>query len=109
ETFACTAFPAEIADVSTSVGGTQPYTGVFPFTSIAGAATGGRVDFRSTASVICANCHSNINHIAPLFAHFDQAGAYRADLMVVPTPLPDAPPAQLTDYLPPGEPLAWRK
>jgi len=107
ETFACTAFPAEIALTSTPVGGSEPYTGAFPFTSIAGRASGGRVDFRSTTSVICANCHSNINHIAPLFAHFDQAGTYQAQL-AVPTPLPDAPPAQLTDYLPPGEPLAWR-
>lgn len=107
ETFACTAFPAEIATAATGVGGTEPYTGTFPFTSIAGAASGGRVDFRSTSSVICANCHSNINHIAPLFAHFDQDGAYH-DALVVPTPLVDAPPAQLRDYLPPGEALAWR-
>ncbi|HMG56032.1 MAG TPA: DUF1549 domain-containing protein [Kofleriaceae bacterium] len=107
ETFACTAFPAEIAGVATSVGGTEPYTGTFPFTSIAGTATGGRVDFRSTSSVICANCHSNINHIAPLFAHFDDQGTYH-DALVVPSPLPDAPPAVLGDYLPPGEPLAWR-
>lgn len=107
ETFACTAFPAEIATTATSVGGTEPYTGTFPFTSIAGSATGGRVDFRSTSSVICANCHSNINHIAPLFAHFDKDGKYQPQI-AVPTPLPDAPPAQLADYLPPGEPLAWR-
>jgi Protein of unknown function (DUF1549)/Protein of unknown function (DUF1588) len=108
ETFACTAFPAEIAELATSVGGTEPYTGTFPFTSIAGRASGGRVDFRNTSSVICANCHSNINHIAPLFAHFDRAGTYQTGF-AVPTPLPDAPPAQLGDYLPPGEPLAWRK
>ena len=107
ETFACTAFPAEIAITATDVGGAAPYTGTFPFASIAGQATGSRVDFRNTSSVICANCHSNINHIAPLFAHFDQTGAYHADL-VVPTPLPDAPPAVLGDYLPPGELLAWR-
>jgi hypothetical protein len=107
ETFACTAFPAEISTVATDVGGATPYTGVFPFTSIAGAATGGRVDFRNTSSVICANCHSSINHIAPLFAHFDDAGAYH-DALVVPTPLSDAPPARLGDYVPAGEPLAWR-
>jgi hypothetical protein len=107
ETFACTAFPAELAFASTSVGGMQPYTGVFPFDSIAGSATGGRVNFRDTSSVICANCHSNINHLAPLFAHFDQAGTYQAQ-MVVPTPLADAPPAVPGDYLPAGESLAWR-
>jgi uncharacterized protein DUF1585 len=107
ETFACTAFPAEIATVATDVGGMAPYTGTFPFASIAGQATGGRVDFRNTESVICANCHSNINHIAPLFAHFDQAGTYQPQI-VAPTPLPDAPPAVLGDYLPAGELLAWR-
>jgi hypothetical protein len=107
ETFACTAFPAELATAATDVGGLAPYTGTFPFASIAGQATGGRVDFRNTSSVICANCHSNINHIAPLFAHFDQAGAYQPQI-VVPTPLPDAPPAVPGDYLPPGEFLAWR-
>ncbi|TMQ11599.1 MAG: DUF1549 domain-containing protein [Deltaproteobacteria bacterium] len=107
ETFACSAFPAEIATTATDVGGSEPYTGTFPFLSIAGTASGGRVDFRSTSSVICANCHANLNHLAPLFAHYDQAGAYR-DAIAVPTPLPDAPPAVLRDYLPPGEPLAWR-
>lgn len=107
ETFACTAFPAELAQAATDVGGAAPYTGAFPFTSIAGAATGGRVDFRNTSSVICANCHSNMNHVAPLFAYFDEAGAYQPT-MVVPTPLPDAPPAVLADYLPAGESLAWR-
>lgn len=107
ETFACTAFPAEISTAATDVGGTAPYTGTFAFTSIAGAATGGRVDFRDTSSVICANCHSNMNHIAPLFAFYDQQGALQGQ-MAVPTPLADAPPAAMTDYLPPGEGLAWR-
>lgn len=107
ETFACSAFPAEIATAATNVGGAVPYTGTFPFNSIAGTATGGRVDFRNTSSILCANCHSNINHLAPLFAHFDESGCYH-DELVVPTPLPEAPPAVLGDYLPPGEPLAWR-
>jgi hypothetical protein len=107
ETFACTAFPAEIATVAKDVGGATPYTGMFPFESIAGAATGGRVDFRDTSAVICANCHSNINHIAPLFAHFDATGAYQANI-VVPTPLANNPVAVMTDYLPAGEGLAWR-
>jgi len=107
ETFACSAFPAEIATQATNVGGASPYTGTFPFTSIAGTASGGRVDFRDTSSVTCANCHSNLNHLAPLFGHFDQSGVYQAQI-AVPTPLPDAPPAVMTDYLPQGEPMAWR-
>jgi hypothetical protein len=108
ETFACTRFPAEMAAEPLDVGGAMPYTGVFPFTSIAGKATGGRVDFLSTTSVICANCHSNMNHIAPLFAHFDRSGQYSADF-VVPVPLPDEPMVAMSDYLPSGEGLAWRK
>jgi len=107
EIFACSAFPAEIANVATDVQGASPYTGTFPFTSIAGKASGGRVDFRDTKSVICANCHSNINHIAPLFAHYDVNGAY-SDVMAVPVPEPMNPHAERTDYLPDGEGLAWR-
>jgi hypothetical protein len=107
ETFACSAFPAEIATTATDIGGASPYTGTFPFTSIAGTATLGRVDFLDKKSVICANCHSNINHIAPLFAYYDQLGTY-STTMAVPTPLVGAPHAELTDYLPPGEGYAWR-
>ena len=107
ETFVCTKFPAELAKTSTEVGGEMPYTGVFPFNSIAGKATNGRVDFLDNKSVICANCHSNINHIAPLFAYYDATGQY-SSTMVVPVPLPDNPNAEMRDYLPPGEGLAWR-
>ena len=107
ETFACTKFPAQIATTATNVGGELPYTGVFPFESIAGAKTGGRVDFRDTASVICANCHSNMNHIAPLFAHYNANGQY-SEAFAVPVPLPDNPPVALSDYLPSGEGFAWR-
>src|SRR5262249_47055019 len=59
ETFACTAFPAEFGPSEVNVGGAAPYTGAFPFTSIAGTSSGGRVNFRDTSSVVCANCHSN--------------------------------------------------
>ncbi len=107
ETFACTKFPAEIATAATDVGGVMPYTGVFPFKSIAGKETNGRVDFLDTKSVICANCHSNMNHITPLFAYFDGSGQY-SPTMAVPVPLPDNPNAEMRDYLPAGEGLAWR-
>jgi hypothetical protein len=108
ETFACSRFPAEMSETPSDVGGAMPYTGVFPFESIAGRASGGRVDFRSTTSVICANCHSNINHIAPLFAHYDRVGTY-SDAFAVPLPLPDEPAVAQSDYLPAGEGLAWRR
>lgn len=108
ETFDCLRFPAEVAAAPTDVGGAAPYTGVWPFQSIAGKDNGGRVDFHDTTSSICANCHSTINHIAPLFAYYDQTGTYKAGTISVPTPLDNAPPAKLTDYLPPGESTAWR-
>ena len=107
EMFACTTFPAEMAEAPTDVSGATPYTGKFPFTSIAGKANGGRVDFLSTSSVICANCHSNMNHIAPLFAHYDQAGRY-SPAFVAPLPLPNEPAVAQSDYLPTGEGMAWR-
>jgi hypothetical protein len=103
EVFECSKFPAEIATTATDVGGATPYTGMFPFASIAD----GAVNFLDVSSVVCANCHSNINHIAPLFAHYDANGQYQPDI-AVPTPQPGSPLAKLTDYLPAGEPLAWR-
>jgi hypothetical protein len=108
ETFVCAAFPAEVSDTPTSVGAAAPYTGVWPFDSIAGTATGGRVDFKDTSATICANCHSTINHIAPLFANYDMMGAYQTTIAVQ-TPLDGAPLAKLSDYLPAGQQeTAWR-
>jgi hypothetical protein len=110
ETFDCVKFPAEVSDTPTNVGGTSPYTGVWPFKSIATTMDKGgtgRVDFQDTSAVICANCHTTINHIAPLFAYYDMNGAYQTAISV-PTPLDGAPPAQMTDYLPAGETTAWR-
>ena len=109
EVFDCTAFPAEIAQGSgQDVGGAAPYTGVWPFNSIASPTNGGgRVNFQDTSAVICANCHTTINHIAPLFAYYDMNGQYQTQ-MAVPTPLDGAPPAQMSDYLPPGQTTAWR-
>lgn len=106
ETFACGAFPAEHGEPM-DVGGVAPYTAPWPFESIAGASNGGRVDFLDTSSVICANCHATINHLAPLFGRFDSDGAYSMDF-AVPLPSDGAPTAMLSDWLPPGETTAWR-
>lgn len=106
ETFDCAKFPVEVGEIAQDVGGASPYTGVWPFTSISGLQTG-RVDFQDVAAVICANCHQTMNHIAPLFANFDEDGVYQTAISV-PTPLDGAPLAELSDYLPDGEPLAWR-
>ena len=108
ETFVCTKFPAEIGTTPTDVGGAAPYTGVWPFQSIASPTNGGgRINFQDTSAVICANCHSTLNHLTPLFAYYDDQGAYQ-QAIAVPTPLDGAPLAKMTDYLPAGETTAWR-
>ena len=107
EMFDCTKFPAELSATPTSVGGSVPYTGVWPFTSVASITGGGRVNFQDVSATICANCHTTINHQAPLFAYYDDKGKYQTKISV-PTPFDGAPPAMLTDYLPAGEPTAWR-
>ena len=106
ETFDCAKFPAEISGTPQDVGGAAPYIGVWPFQSISGLSTG-RVNFQDVSAVVCANCHQSLNHIAPLFANFDIMGAYKTTISV-PTPLDNAPMAQLTDYLPSTETTAWR-
>jgi len=107
ETFVCTKFPAEVSATPTDVGAAAPYTGVWPFASIAGTDNGGRINFHDTQAVICANCHSSINHIAPLFAYYDANGMYQTNIAVA-TPLDGAPLAKMSDYLPAGETTAWR-
>jgi hypothetical protein len=107
ETFVCTKFPAEVAAAPTDVGAAAPYTGVWPFSSIAGTDNGGRINFHDTQAVICANCHSTINHIAPLFAYYDALGVYQTTIQVL-TPLTGGPKAVMADYLPTGEGTAWR-
>jgi hypothetical protein len=107
ETFACSAMPAEIGDPM-DIGGAAPYTAPWPFESIAGAETGGRIDFRDTESVICANCHATMNHQAPLFGNFDADGQW-TDSIAVTLPSDGAPLVELGDWLPPGgEATAWR-
>lgn len=106
ETFACTAFPAE-ASANPVEMGAGSYAGLFDFDSISGTSNGGRIDFLDTSSVVCANCHSTMNHLTPLFAYFDEAGQ-QSGQMAVPTPLDGTPLAQPSDYVPAGEPTAWR-
>ncbi len=107
ETFACTAFPAETTDEPQDLGGNALYTAPWPFESIAGADNGGRIDFHDLSAVACANCHATMNHLAPLFIGFDAAGQ-ETGAPAVPLPIEGSPPAQLSDYLPPGEGTAWR-
>jgi hypothetical protein len=106
ETFACTAFPAEVVD-AVDLGGTALYTAPWPFESVAGLETGGKVNFRDLSAVACANCHATMNHLAPLFINFDEDGQYTGAPAVI-VPVEGSPLATLADYLPPGEVTAWR-
>jgi hypothetical protein len=106
ETFGCARFPVEISGPPRDVGGILPYLGDWPFGSVASPTTGGRINFQDVESTVCMNCHQTINHIAPLFAYYDQNGAYQPAI-AVPTPF-DGPTATLEDYLPTTETTAWR-
>ena len=72
ESFACTTFPAEFSAKPVAMGNGQ-FTSPWPFTSITGGASA-QINFQDTSSIICANCHTTMNHFAPLFANFDAAG-----------------------------------
>jgi Protein of unknown function (DUF1549)/Protein of unknown function (DUF1588) len=106
ETFACSPFPAEYATAPTPMG-QGLYTSPWAFSSIAGGATA-KVNFQDTSAVICANCHTTLNHMAPLFAYFDANGQYKAGQIQVQTPVVPAVTSTLTDWLPAGQGFAWR-
>ena len=107
ETFDCTAFPAEFKDTPEDVGGAAPYVSPWPFESISGSRNGGEIDFHDASAVVCANCHGTMNHMAPLFGNFDENGQYQQNVAVT-KPTEGTPLAQRTDWLPAGEPSAWR-
>ncbi len=103
EIFVCTKFPAEYSQTPVHKGSAD-YTSPWAFESVATAP----IDFQDTKSVICANCHTTINHVAPLFGHFDQKGNYQ-DAFAVMTPVaPDAVPTELSHWLRAGETTSWR-
>lgn len=114
ETFACHRMPAEYAPEPYNpppVAGCEmakPYTGPWDFTVIGGAGNTGRINFQDCSSVICANCHGTMNHRAPLFANYDENGAYTGAIAVH-IPILGVPLAEPTDWLIPGEPTAWKK
>lgn len=107
EVFDCTAFPAEVGAPQPAGPNDAPYTAPWPFESISGTDNGGRIDFHDTSSVVCANCHATMNHLAPLFGNFDEDGQYTAAISVV-LPTDGMPAAARTDWLPAGEGTAWR-
>ncbi|MEZ4399583.1 MAG: DUF1588 domain-containing protein [Kofleriaceae bacterium] len=106
EVFACTAFPVELTGTPPE-GGAPAFLSVWPMESIAGLSNGGTIDFHDQSAVICANCHTTMNHLAPLFANFDDNGQLQADIQVK-TPQVGNPLALRSDWLPGAEPTAWR-
>lgn len=106
EMFACRKQPAEFSGTPIPMGAGD-YTAPWPFTSIAGAANGGRVDFLDTSSAICANCHATANHRGPLFGYFDEGGVQQATISVN-TPVIGNPVSQFSDWLPPGEVTGYK-
>ena len=105
ETFACSKFPAEVVQPGVTMGA-GTYTSPWDFDSIAGG-PGSKVDFHDTSAAICANCHTSINHIAPLFGDFDPTGKMNSSIQVM-TPVTPPVTTVLTDWLPAGQQTAWR-
>lgn len=106
ETFVCNKFPAEYSKTPTPMG-SSIYTSPWDFSSITGGTTA-KINFQDTSAVICANCHTTMNHFAPLFGHFDAKGAYDPANIQVMTPTVPAVKTTMTDWLPAGQGLAWR-
>lgn len=120
ETFTCRKLPAEWSSTPIPMGAGS-YTSPWPFDSIATidnplTDVDGRIAFKDTTAAICANCHTTMNHRAPLLAVYDDMGKYVAPTvgmdnilqfsMVV--PVEGSPPAKMSDYLIPSETTAWK-
>ncbi len=106
ETFVCSKFPAEFSSKAVPMG-VGAYTSPWDFDSIAGG-TPAKINFQDTSSIICADCHTTMNHIAPLFGSFDDKGQYISTGYQVQVPIPGTPMATLSDWLKPGQGFAWR-
>jgi hypothetical protein len=106
ETFVCSKFPAEFSAKSVPMG-VGAYTSPWDFDSIAGGTTA-KINFQDTSSIICADCHTTMNHMAPLFANFDDSGQYISTAFQVQVPVIGTPIATITDWLPAGQTFAWR-
>ena len=108
ETFACSKFPAEYSATPKPLGN-GTFTGSFPYESITGKVNtpAAKIDFQDTSAVICANCHVNLNRLAPMFTNFDDKGFLQAASQVE-VPIPGNPKAARIDYLPAAEGYAWR-
>jgi hypothetical protein len=103
EVFACAKFPAEHSGDPQAMGNGQ-YTSPWPFLSIASEP----IDFQDTSAVVCANCHTTMNHLAPLFGNFDANGTWQTTIQVMTPTAPEPTTTDLAHWLQPGEETSWR-
>lgn len=103
ETFLCTKFPAEYSESPVQMGAAD-YTSPWKFETVSSSP----IDFRDTSSVICANCHTTMNHVAPLFANFDDAGQWKGSIQVMTPTAPDPMKTEMSHWLTAGETTHWR-
>ncbi len=103
EVFVCTKFPAEYSDSPVQMGAAD-YMSPWEFETVVNAP----INFQDTSSVICANCHTTMNHIAPLFGRFDANGQHQNDFAVMTPIAPDPVTTQFSHWLRDGEQLSWR-
>lgn len=102
EVFVCTKFPAETGEARKV--DDKDFLSPWEFESIGNSP----VNFRDTSSVVCANCHTTMNHIAPLLGHFDLEGMWQTGISVFTPAVPDPVPTELSHWLKSGEKTAWR-
>jgi len=109
EALLCSRFPAETTGAKVQYAG-GVYNSPWDLKTTSGAINDPKalVDFQDTSSLICANCHSTMNHQAPLFANFGPTGMYVASAIQVKTPVAGNPDSKLVDWIPAGEPLSYR-
>ena len=103
EVFACSKLPAEHNGDPKPMGNGQ-YTSPWPFQSI----SADPVDFQDTSAIVCANCHTTMNHLAPLFGNFDANGDWQTSIQVMTPTAPEPVPTALDHWLPAGEQTSWR-
>lgn len=103
EVFMCQKFPAESLEKPSQVDG-KDYVSPWQFESISDSP----INFRDTQSVVCANCHTTMNHIAPLFANFDEDGVWMGESSVFTPVLPDPVKTEVSHWLSTDEKTAWR-
>jgi hypothetical protein len=103
EVFMCQKFPAESAKDPQQLDG-KDYISPWPLETVSDFP----INFRDTQSVVCANCHTTMNHIAPLFANFDVNGVWSNQSQVNTPILPDPIKSEMSHWLKEGEKTAWR-